>query len=102
MTLKKEPYAVMVTGEKKEEFRLKSKWVEARLICSKTGRDKRYSRVKFVNGYGKTKPSFTVSFKGYKLEANGVHKKYSNGLEVDSRGSPTYTIFLGDDILDES
>ena len=77
-------------------------WIESRLIDSATGKDKQYDRVKFVNGYGKHRPSFTVSFKGYKLEANGVHKKYSNGLEVDSRGSPTYTIFLGDDILDES
>ena len=98
MTLKKEPYAVMVSGEKKEEFRLKSKWVEGRLICSKTGRDKRYSRVKFVNGYGKTKPSFTVSFKGYKLEANGVYREYSNGLVVNTRGKPTYVISLGDDV----
>ncbi len=102
LTLKAQPYEVMVTGEKKEEFRLQSKWIESRLIDSATGKDKQYDRVKFVNGYGKHRPSFTVSFKGYKLEANGVHKKYSNGLEVDSRGSPTYTIFLGDDILDES
>ena len=75
----------MVTGEKKEEFRLQSKWIESRLIDSATGKDKQYDRVKFVNGYGKHRPSFTVSFKGYKLEANGVHKRYSNGLEVDSR-----------------
>jgi hypothetical protein len=102
LTLKAQPYAVMVTGEKKEEFRLQTKWIESRLVNSATGEDKQYNRVKFVNGYGKHRPSFTVSFKGYKLEVNGVHKKYSNGLEVDSRGKPTYIIFLGDDILDES
>ena len=85
LTLKAQPYGVMVTGEKKEEFRLQSKWIESRLIDSVTGKDKQYDRVSFVNGYGKHRPSFTVSFKGYKLEANGVHKKYSNGLEVDTR-----------------
>ena len=88
----------MVTGEKKEEFRPKSAWIESRLINSATGEDKQYSRVKFTNGYGPTKPSFTVSFKGYKLEANGVYRKYSNGLEVDTRGKPTYVISLGDDV----
>ena len=88
----------MVTGEKKEEFRLQSKWIESRLIDSATGKDKQYDRVKFVNGYGKHRPSFTVSFKGYKLEANGVYREYSNALVVDTRGKPTYVISLGDDV----
>jgi hypothetical protein len=71
----------------------------ARLIDAKTGQDKPYDKVLFTNGYGKTRPSFTTSFKGYKLEANGVCAKYSNGLEVDTRGTPTYVIYLGDDIV---
>ena len=99
MTLKAEPFEVMVSGEKKEEFREVTRWIESRLIDSATGEDKHYDRVKFVNGYGKDKPSFTVSYKGYKLKPNGVHKKYSNGLDVDTRGKPTYVIFLGDDVL---
>ena len=99
MTLNAPPYEVMITGEKKEEFRDPTPWIKSRLIDSATGKDKQYDRVKCVNGYGKDKPSFTVSYKGYTLEANGVHKKYSNGLEVDTRGKPTYVIFLGDDVL---
>ena len=100
MTLNAPPYEVMITGEKKEEFRNKSRWIESRLVDSATGEDKQYDRVKFVNGYGKDKPSFSVSYKGYKLVANGVHKKYSNGLEVDTRGIPTYVIFLGNDVVE--
>ena len=49
MTLKAAPYEVMVTGEKKVEFRKVSKWMESRLF-SKDG-DRQYDRVVFVNGY---------------------------------------------------
>ena len=55
----------MVTGEKREEFRVKSKWIESRLIDSKTGKDKFYDLVEFVNGYGRNRPRFTVSYVGY-------------------------------------
>ena len=99
MTLKAQPYEVMVTGEKKVEFREATRWIESRLIDSTTGKVKQYDRVKFANGYGKERPSFTVSYKGYELKAKGVRKRYSNGLEVDTRGKPTYVIFLGDDVL---
>jgi hypothetical protein len=97
LTLSAAPYNVMVTGEKKVEFRDKSRWIESRLF-SKSGEDKRYDRVVFANGYGRDKPRFSVSFKGYKLEPDGVHVTYSNGLVVDRRGEPTYAIFLGDDV----
>ena len=69
---------------------------------SATGEDKKYDRVKFDNGYGEHRLSFTVSFKGYKIEENGVHKEYSNGMVVDTRGKRTFTILLGDDIVKKS
>ena len=87
----------MVTGENREEFRVKSKWIESRLIDSKTGKDKFYDLVEFVNGYGRNRPRFTVSYVGYELKKSGVHKSYCNGLEVDTRGQPTYVIELGND-----
>ena len=86
----------MVTGEKKEEFRRPSDFIKSRLVDSKTGADKRYETVKFVHGYGNDRPYFTAEFKGYKLAANGVHERYSNGLEVGWRGKPTYVVYLGD------
>lgn len=87
----------MVSGEKKVEFREKSKWIESRLF-KKNGEKRVYDRVRFVNGYDSTRPRFSVSFKGFKLEPNGVHETYSNGLVVDLRGKPTYVISLGNDI----
>jgi hypothetical protein len=98
LTLRAQPFEVMITGEKKEEFRLKGKWIESRLINTTTGENKEYDLVEFVNGYGKDRPRFTVSFTGYTLEEDGVRRSYSNGLEVDTRGKPTYVIHLGDDI----
>ena len=97
LTLSADPYNVMVTGEKKVEFRDKAPWIESRLF-SKSGDDRQYDRVVFVNGYRKDSPRFSVSFKGYKLVPAGVHVTYSNGLVVDRRGKPTYVISLGDDV----
>ena len=88
---------MMVTGEKKVEFRDKAPCIESRLF-SKSGDDRQYDRVVFVNGYRKDSPRFSVSFKGYKLVPAGVHVTYSNGLVVDRRGKQTYVISLGDDV----
>ena len=96
MNLDPEPFEVMVTGEKKEEFRRPSDFIKSRLVDSKTGVDKQLKTVKFVQGYSNKRPYFTAQFKGYKFAANGVHKRYSNKLEVDWRGKPTYIIYLGD------
>jgi hypothetical protein len=96
LTLELKPFQVMITGEKKEEYRQVSKWIESRLIDSKTKKDRQYDFVHFVNGYGAHRPNFTAQYKGYTLENDGVQASYSNGLKVDTRGQPTYIIFLGD------
>ena len=101
LSLKRQPFDVMVTGEKKREFRIKSSWITARLVDSKTGQDKFYDRVLFRNGYDKSRPAFTVSYKGYKLETSGIDKEYSNGLRVHHEpGEEVYVIFLGDDVVE--
>ena len=99
LSFKKPPFDVMVTGEKKVEFRSMSAYIKARLVDSKTGKDKEYDLVEFINGYGYDRPRFTVPFKGYELKEEGVYETYSNGLEVDTRGEATYVIFLGDNIV---
>ena len=76
LVIKKKPFEVMQTGEKLEEYRKKSKWIESRLI------DKKYDYVEFYNGYRKDRPSFIMQYNGYELRPN-IHKKYSNGLKVD-------------------
>lgn len=100
LSLKRPPFDVMVTGEKKMEFREKSSWMTGRLVDSKTGQDKFYDRVLFRNGYGESRPAFTVSYKGYKLETGGIDEEYSNGLRVHHEpGEEVYVIFLGDDVV---
>ena len=96
LTLKKEPFELMLSGEKKEEFREKGGWIESRLFDSKNpGTRRQYDTVKFINGYGSDKPWFTTEFKGFQYSSD-VHRRYSTGFEVDLRHRPTYIILLGD------
>jgi hypothetical protein len=67
LTLKKKPFEVMVTGEKKIEYRKPSKWILSRLVS------KEYDYVKFVNGYGKDKPYFIAEYSGFNI----VNMNYS-------------------------
>jgi len=61
LSLKKEPFAVMVTGEKQEEFRKNSGWIRSRLFDKKDN-EKKYDYIKFVNGYGADKPYFICKY----------------------------------------
>jgi len=51
LRLKREPFEVMVAGDKHEEFRLQSDWIESRLY-SKDGSPREYDQIEYVNGYG--------------------------------------------------
>ena len=83
LSLKKEPFEVMVTGEKNQEFRKPTKWILSRLY-NKDGTPKHYDVVKFTNGYGKDKPQFVCEYKGLEeLSGNVGIYKYSNGFEVN-------------------
>jgi len=55
LSIKKEPFEVMVTGEKDIEVRKISTWIDSRLF-NKNGSKKHYDLVKFTNGYGKSRP----------------------------------------------
>ena len=78
LTLKKEAFEVMVTGEKKMEFREPSEWIYSR-ICNT-----RYTHIKFVNGYGDHRPFFIVELNGWGVtgESDTEWFQYSNGLKV--------------------
>jgi hypothetical protein len=89
LTLKKEPFDVMVTGEKTTEYRNKSEWIMSRLL------GKKYDYVKCVNGYGKSKPFFVARYRGFEIETNPYQVSYSNGLEVKSEKG-TVKIYLGE------
>lgn len=82
LTLNPEAFAVMVTGEKKSEYRIPSKWILSRLK-NKNGEIKRYDTVIFQNGYSSSSPYFIAKFKGYIISKRVFSKVYSNGLVVD-------------------
>jgi hypothetical protein len=95
LSLKKEPFDIMVTGEKKQEFRKYSKWIQSR-IFDKDNNIKNYDLIKFVNGYGKDKPYFICRFNGVKKSDVNIHIEYSNGLIIKDLAINDYTIELGD------
>jgi len=60
LTLKKKWFDMILSGEKKEEYReIKDHWV-TRI------EGKSYDAIKFVNGYGKSRPSFMIELKSIK------------------------------------
>lgn len=78
LSLKHEPFEVMISGEKDKEYRKPSKWILSRV----NNNNNNYGYVKFVNGYGSDKPYFICEYKGF--ESNIIKEKitYSNGLDV--------------------
>ena len=92
LTLKKEWFEVMVTGEKDVEVRDKSKWIESRLF-DKEGNPRTYDCVSFTNGYGKDKPNFVCEFDGVSTW-DGMNCTFSNGQKLQWSGSK-YVISLG-------
>lgn len=87
----------MVTGEKKEEFRKFSEWIQGRLFDTKTWREKQYDVIRFVNGYGKDKPFFVCKFDGFiQTYMKCSPRKYSNGLIVDNIDPYDFIIYCGE------
>jgi hypothetical protein len=89
LTLKKLPFDVMITGEKRIEYRASSKWIISRL------EGKNYDLIKFVNGYGNDKPYFFSKYEGWEIEMIDNVVNYSNGLIVESKKG-TIKIKLGE------
>lgn len=88
LTVKKKPFEVMVTGEKREEFRKPGEWIQSRLYREiKRGKlvyhePREYDLVIFTNGYGNDKPYFIaemINHGSYNFEDTVT---YSNGLTV--------------------
>lgn len=92
LSLKEAAFDVMVTGEKKWEFREPTQWIKSRLF-TKDGTRRKYDYVLFTHGYGDHRPYFICRYKGFGSEEGFF--TYSNGLEVDvSRND--FTIYLGE------
>lgn len=81
LSLKKEAFEVMVTGEKSEEFRKPSKWILSRLY-DKSGKPKEYDVIKFTQGYGAHRPHFVCKFEGVAPWSADETYRYSTGFTV--------------------
>jgi hypothetical protein len=87
LNLSKLPFDVMITGEKKEEYRKPSKWIKSRMYQKDGITLKDYDLIHIVNGYGDDRPYFICRYLGHYIY--GVDnmfdegtRNYSNGLEV--------------------
>jgi len=78
LSLKKGPFEIMSKGDKKMEFRKRSKWIMSRLL-NKDGSLRHYDVVQFVNGYSKDAPRFQVEYKGFEYEDQVREYKYNKG-----------------------
>lgn len=94
LTLSKAPFEIMLSGEKKVEFRKPSIWIKSRLF-NKDGSRKDYDVVKFVNGYGSDKPYFIAIYNGVAQALGLTSRHYSNNLSVIIEPGD-YQIYLGD------
>lgn len=96
LSLKKEPFSVMVTGEKQEEFRKNSDWIRSRLF-DKDDNERKYDYIKFVNGYGADKPYFICKYEGFmECYLNVSERKYSNGFSIAGIGKGDFIIYFGE------
>lgn len=85
LTLMWEPFEVMFTGEKTEDYRSLSKWNGSRLANPyyvDRFKPRNYDTVKFTNGYGPKRPWFEAQYLGAHLHTEDEVYKYSNGLMV--------------------
>jgi hypothetical protein len=82
LTLEKAPFEVMVTGEKKHEFREDKQWIRTRLFTA-NGTRKHYDAIQFTNGYGKDRPYFIARMGSVRTwQGEPIQNVFSNGLKV--------------------
>ena len=59
LTLKKQWFDMIASGEKREEYRAPSKWILSRL------QGKTYDVIEFTHGYGRQAPRIIVEYRGH-------------------------------------
>lgn len=86
LTLSKLPFELMVTGEKKIEYRKPSKWILSRLFEKDGVTPKEYDLICFTHGYGSHRPYFICEYWHFiPLHKEKNHyiglMEYANGLK---------------------
>jgi len=94
LTLSKEPFEVMATGEKAHEYRRPSEWIKSRLEGREPRPEGIYDYVLFTNGYRPDMPWFAARFEGVTICRSPQSLRFSNGLRVEV-AEGDYIICLG-------
>ena len=94
LTVFKEVFELIVSGEKTEEIRLDSKWIKSRLFKA-DGTERKYKKILFRNGYRKNAAYCVCSFEGFR-HADLVHFSYSTGLTIDLKDQNIYVLYIGE------
>ncbi len=64
LTLNRQWFDMIASGEKREEYREQGKWIDSRVNANKN-----YDVVEFKNGYGPNVPTCIVEYLGYDWRA---------------------------------
>ena len=91
--LKREPYDVMITGEKQLEFRIASSYWRRRLL-NRDGSPKIFDILEFSLGYGSNRPKFQANHVGTRIISE-YHHTWSNGLCVTFTAVEYIVVELG-------
>ena len=81
MILKKDTFLVMMSGEKKYEYRENTKYWRSRLL-EKDCTLKEFKYIEFINGYQKDRPQFKCEFQGFDI-VQEVCETFSTGFKVN-------------------
>lgn len=95
LNVTQQAFDVMVTGDKKFEFRRPSPWIMSR-VKDEHGNPKFYDQVKIVAGYGSNRPFFIADYKGlFEFSLDAMILDWSNGLHWELRTGDV-VIMLGE------
>jgi hypothetical protein len=98
LTLKKQWFDLMVTGEKKHEFREATNWLYSRMFNA-AGHEKKYKLVKFTNGYSTNSRAFICEYKSIEAAEDSYtyfDLSYSDGSKIKGSVENIYIITLGE------
>jgi len=97
LSVAKQWFDLMVTGEKTTEFRKPTKFIKDRLF-NKDGSSKHYDYILINNGYGYHLPYFISKYEGFGTGYNNQYT-FSDGSNLTVL-SEDYNIFLGEIIYE--
>lgn len=81
LVVKKSPFDVMITGEKKVEYRNPTQWIHSRLF-DKQGNKREYDLVCIIHSYSRHAPRFYAEYKGFTIAKEQQRLEWSNKFSI--------------------